>query len=646
MTCFYFPLTEKRVCEQNVSSSTSILYDTLTPGLCFVTPYGIVEVVNDDRAIPCYVSESTSQLVFATDLKKQMKLYHNAVAKRQARDQKHLLNVAVMSLARRKLLRQAHDAQSSTTDEVAAMGTCSKASKDVSSFVDAIRQAYLVCGDVPHLASSAPKRKELEDPSAPASSFPDRIVECKLLPDQRPRLVGYCDKDDPAAFHNLLLLDGLAKSYTNSNRIFIQRRLLTTSYSLDGERYYCPVCYQCFTSKPGYKYHVDMESCVKKAQIKSKAEQQQRDIIESRALQLVDQYRIVDIKSEVDVAMRPDVRGQQSQNLNDNHGIHNAQLNENTDQTADDANVIHPDAVLAQLESELYRALGQSIGPIYPDTWRALGYRKAPKSAMKQITRNEIITGVSTTNKNTGSRIGESTVNDASVSAKSALGAVSGLASTPKPIIPSPTIIDIRPLAQEIDAGRYPSMKRFVNEDPDGRDTECAICKQVDPPSFGKSKGHHGDIDEKVLPCDFCRQVEHYTCAITKFTIKYPEPCDDFMCHNCIGVVSTRRTRAERRRLEKLISTNADSATLESFVLQQPGVNQEKQKEIVSLTNGIVRDREFECVAAQGRRLDELNILLRDAQARLSLAIDVEDINEHRLSLLGTLHSDGDHEIL
>jgi hypothetical protein len=638
----FFSTVEKRVCEQVSTSNTLIPFDTLTPGLCFVTPYGIVEVINDDRAIPYYDFESPNEVDFTTNLRKQMKLYNNAVLKRQNRDQKQMVNVAILSLARRILLRQAYDDHRRMSRYVPVRSDDKK-----DSFVDAVRYAYLVCGDVPNRSSNEPIRKDLEDPSAPASSFPDRIVECKLLPDQRPRYIGDYDKDDPATIHNFRPLEGLAKAYSDSDRIFIQRRLLTTPYSIDSERYYCPVCYQCFTSKPGYKYHVEAESCVKKAQSKSQVTQQHLSMIESRAIQLVEQNSMVDVKSSVDVVTTHRVSDRQLRNVQENHTIQAAEAIETPElkadtNIADDTKLMHPDAILAQLESEMYRALGQTIGPIYPEVWKVLGYRKALPKSKKQAKRNDGIAPspvVQKKNRNTTS-IEQAVV----VSPKAASTTAVALSSIPKPILPSPPIIDIRPLAQEIDAGRYPSMKRYVCEDADGRDAECAICKSVEPPLIITSNGPTDGV-EKLLPCDFCRQAEHYVCAITKFTIKYPEPCDDFMCHNCIGVVATRRTRAERRRLEKLISINADSAALEAVVLQQPIVHQKKQQEIISLTNGIVRDREFECVAAQGRRLDELHILLRDAQTRLSLALDAEDINHHRLSLIDTLYSDNGNQI-
>jgi hypothetical protein len=146
-------------------------------------------------------------------------------------------------------------------------------------------------------------------------------------------------------------------------------------------------------------------------------------------------------------------------------------------------------------------------------------------------------------------------------------------------------------------------------------------------------------VDQQLIPCDFCQQVEHFSCAQTKFILKTPEPGDDFMCHNCIGIVSARRLRAEKRRLEKMHS-NEETAFMPSLEQRYSNADPAKYKELQVLTSGVVRDREFECVAAQGCRLDELAVLLRDAKARLSLRLDVMSMNQTRQNLIETIYND------
>ena len=82
------------------------------------------------------------------------------------------------------------------------------------------------------------------------------------------------------------------------------------------------------------------------------------------------------------------------------------------------------------------------------------------------------------------------------------------------------------------------------------------------------------------------------------------------MCHACIGVVLARRVRAEKRRLEKL------------------NLNQEQASEDLTtkmeLSKGVVVGQEFECVAAQGKRLAELSQLLKDACRRMMLELEIQ----------------------
>jgi hypothetical protein len=624
-----FPFKDKRVCDQVNTFNTPVLFDTLTPGMCFVSPYGIVEVVSDDRAIPFNTAVSGNQIDASANLKKQVKLYQSALYKHEAREQKNMMNISIMSYVRRLLLRRLYDDYRSDFKVVGS----------ASAYADAIRNVYSTFGSAPLPGTIASKRKELIDPAAPADSFPDRIVECILIPDQRSRYIGHCKKDDSSCL-NFTLLEGLGQAYFDSNRIFLQRRLLTIPYCVDSERYHCPACYQCFASKPGYKYHVDTESCIKKASSRASALQERQLAVESKAQQIVDRCNI--ISSRVCDQSETINETQSHEPLFERGNTQQIHRDESTEPEVDavDAQIDSlqlPDLVLAQLYSELYRALGQTIGPMYPEVWKALGYKKPSKKVVKQ---NKSVVQATNTNEAKKTILDKSTATSANIASYKAASIAKPVPTLiSKPTLPSLSIIDIHPLVQEIDAGRYPSMKRYGSNGEDDRDANCAICKQVDPPVPVTIKGDHCE-HEDLKPCNFCRQVEHYSCAITKFAIKYPESCDDFMCHNCIGVVSTRRSRAERRRLEKLRSLNKDKTTMEATTFQQDVVNLTKQQEIVELSNGIVHGREYECVATQGRRLDDLNILLRDSKARLSLLLDVDELYQNRQSLIDTMFNE------
>lgn len=256
--------------------------------------------------------------------------------------------------------------------------------------------------------------------------------------------------------------------------------------------------------------------------------------------------------------------------------------------------------------------------------------------------------------------------------------------ANPKPPGP-PVIVDMMVLVEEIDTGRYPSIKRFYGEHSD----VCVLCR-----------GGTGDL----FRCVFCSNTEHLECVRTKLTIREPEPEDDFMCHRCIQIVLARRSRAEKRRLKKReewlgkagipdpsVATNLENKLMSPATMLSPAntlpvnpaiamlnpsalnpvvqaaatVERElvwNQSEFDShvktydkcptggpggliccalcsssysrLLTNTAKEMETQTVAKIGREVCELVELLRDAQLRLQQAVDVSNANECRRNLL------------
>jgi hypothetical protein len=175
-------------------------------------------------------------------------------------------------------------------------------------------------------------------------------------------------------------------------------------------------------------------------------------------------------------------------------------------------------------------------------------------------------------------------------------------------------IIDTRVFLGEIEAGRFPSMKRFTDQ----HETKCSICKKAEN-IIEEIKG------DALLSCNFCKRAVHLTCVRTKWHFKKPEPHDDFLCHRCVQHVINMRSRAEKRRIEKLGEEPV------------PVNNSEEGKARMQLTKGAVPGREYECVAEQGRQVIELNELLRDAQTRVAQNLCTVATNRSRLAMLESL---------
>jgi len=93
-------------------------------------------------------------------------------------------------------------------------------------------------------------------------------------------------------------------------------------------------------------------------------------------------------------------------------------------------------------------------------------------------------------------------------------------------------LVDVSVLVEEIDTGRYPSMKRYKGAHQDF----CVVCKSQEGVKYC---------------CEFCPQTNHMQCLKSKVNVKEPKLEDDFMCHSCIQRSLARRARAEKRRLAK-----------------------------------------------------------------------------------------------
>lgn len=661
----------------------------LPPGARFATTkyHGlVVTVVRDDRAVP------TAAL--AEDAKQRLKVYYSAVSKRGVHARKACLNVAVASRARRALLQEAHDAEEIAAAAAAAAGQQQQQTDTTAA--EAVAEAYssshyanktLLVGLKQQLRNlqqaAAPKALPLmEDPSAPVASYPDRIVECILLPDRRPRMVPVRGGDN-----DFTQLEGLATAeepqlFGSAVRVYMQRRLLTTQYSEDASRYYCPKCWQCFLSKPGLKYHMDADACTKKTAKDAAAAAEQLASIDLRAKQLrlataattrnkavaapvlvagaaahdkrkkppplasddallLDREPAEGFRSSTGKFAGPRVKAEQpvpastADAADVSVGL-TTNPNSNTKDEVDvDDDLVSPDEVIAQLEAELYLSQGKMIGPMYPEVWKALGYEKPKKIKPAKQKRQSKGPPRKRRRKNGAAAEPEE---EAALSAIDLLGPP--LVFPSRIVLPEPAIIDTRTLVQEVDAGRYPSIKRFGDNNNE-HDSKCAICKEIAPPTplvVGQ---------QNLIPCDFCKQVVHFSCVRTRFTLKDPEPDDDFMCHNCIGIIAARRSRAEKRRLEKLkpdVVTAAPTGSAIALLLHNEeaklhGTDTNNMiNNTIELTNGVVAGREFECLAAQGRRMEELSVLLRDAQTRLAMSLEVAAMNQARRSLLETIY--------
>lgn len=586
------PLTtfdpENKVCQQGPNvGSKNIVLPVLEAGSKFVTQFGVVEVVKDDRAVP---TGTTSQLP-----KKGTRKYAAARIPWEAKNAKIHEEIAKILRIRKKRI-----------DSLFESGNLRK---------DSMFYAYYG-GDPKEKKISAtalPKLNEIpKDPTHLEESFPDRIVECRLCPDLRKRSVS--NQLNPSG---LLQNCDSASANVKPMTLFLQRKLLAQEYREEATNYVCQKCGKDFASQPGVTYHIKSDACGQKNATKRERREERENRIEQSATKMM----LVGIEVE----SRPRVHKKRSKASNQSKWERKKKRRERG---------IYAEAVLslgfklvkADMDLSEYPVLSKSDEPALFDNgmvWRNDEYAMADDEAAGiQFHAPETILGTLRKKleeerrllalkdadlkhgpmyKTVFQSLGYKKPRKRGIAAIQARVSKRQRKSTQEPA-PLPPIIDTRALADEVDAGRYPSIKR--NKDQEHADF-CILCKD----------------GGELICCDFCTNTEHLFCIRTKFTVKDPEPEDDFMCHRCIQSVLGKRSRAEKRRLEKQ---------------KNDRLRQRQQLIEDSKRNpGLQRGMEYPYMAARGQEVSEILILMQDARKRLEQSMGTLKMNNVRRRVMG-----------
>ena len=527
--------SDHKICVARKKTNT-MPFPPLVPGTKYVTKFGVVEILADNRAIPkhCDTTKNTS---------KSYPSSRNALAVKTRVRRERLLRLYQNNRMGQKAVWQAYG-------------------------VDPMRPA------VDKKKPAAPQ----DGPDLLDESYPDRIVECVLIPDGRTFIKGGVDSDDDVKDELMQVPSSEVKQRGLSPygaKLFLRRSMIEENYSPSVPVYVCDDCGQKFASQAGYSYHYRSRVCITRAKARAAAARQRLKMVESNleiALKRIDRP---DKKVKKDVAVYPQVWLSLGFKFLPKS---QAKREEAVQKAREEKDLERPDELLHRLQNELMRDGNRRHGAIYPGVFESLGFRRPPpwwkiqkeqeREAKRKLQKEQ----------------------------QKLMKELERQKRRP------PAIIDIRVLADEAVSGRYPSMKRHTGEHHD----VCSICK----------KGG------TLFCCDFCPKTVHIECIRTKHTIKDPEPQDDFMCHHCIQHIMNMRNRAEKRRIMKqkaALRRNGQDATVSSVV---PVAELEFESD-------------YHAVAAFGHELRDISELLSDARARLGRAIGIAKMNETRRSLLG-----------
>lgn len=578
----------------------------------FVTSFGVVRVIKDDRATPLKGSIS--------DLSKMKKEAASAASKFE----NSMRNFYIQRFSQLRIRRE-------NINALYQKGVVSQKS---------IFKSYL---------DPMNERKKIVRPQNPLELpefFPDRIVECEWIADNRTRFVGSNREEQD---HTLEKVSGLGKLY-------LQRRMLTEKYDEDGSVYFCDACGKGFPVVPSYTYHSDRKPCKRRNEIEKNRRSEMEISIRKHANALREVQAVVQKairrtpkrkKHKLETAVYPEVlialgfQFRKRDETDSNEIIRlavaglragsepeppSSQTNSASAQATatqapvapkqapakpvptlkpvkkEDPPLEDPTIVMHDLQKDLKREMriadDKVLGSMYTEVYHSLGFQYPGLPIPKAIVAKKkiIVIKKSSAPKKKKPKKKKSLDPAPKPVPSAALVTAPAPPRVPRTTHPLPAIIDPQALVDEALAGRYPSIRRFEGEHGD----RCSVCKRY---------GH-------LLCCDFCETVEHWKCFRTKFTTKALEPGESFMCHKCIGVVIARRNRAEKRLADK------------NFESKRKGDKESDRND---------GNRQHRIVAKKGQETCEIMELLRDSQNRLNQSVARMEMNDLRRQMLAEM---------
>jgi len=294
------PKSSKR--KRKRRSSNLPPHPPLTPGDQFVTIYGVVQVISDNRIPSDY---GTTRI--EDNIKLLTRQYHNRKKRLQEIKKKTMVYVALVQMQRRNRLIRLNDHYRSernngkvldheeqdtklAVDIWAVYCTCTTPKDVLTGFsAQQIWQRQGLIGRPPPTWNGAEcnpfpnvKKKNVHswdpgtNPMVPKDSFPDRIVECILIPDSRPKCWRKEVKDPKKeCFEQVLAAESIdttrleqskAKGEEYGMKLYIRRQTLTQVYDPLESIYTCSLCGKKFKTWEQLRAHLLTNICRKKSE--------------------------------------------------------------------------------------------------------------------------------------------------------------------------------------------------------------------------------------------------------------------------------------------------------------------------------------------------------------------------------------------
>ena len=252
-------------------------FEELKPGSKHVTKYGIVEVIADSRLASVHhkskLPRANAVQRFLDD-KSSFTCKQRAVAEimytggRMRREQLQKMYLKSIDI-------ESHSTGLSRNSDALSVWNMYCHSITPHQILHEMMSWKDVNGDL--FADAQAVSFDREDIRVPRDFYPDRIVECVLVNDERTRICSKHDDDQ----HNTSALNGAAPKM----RLFLARKELVARYDKSDPSYICSTCRKSFCDVIAWKYHVNGNLCT--VDLTSKQEERIRRL-ETREEEILD----------------------------------------------------------------------------------------------------------------------------------------------------------------------------------------------------------------------------------------------------------------------------------------------------------------------------------------------------------------------
>ena len=273
-------------------------FGPLVNGARYITKFGVVEVVADDRMPVRNDDKSSSRNQPKVDTTLSVRTFLKRQARFAERRDRVIDEIASGSRYRREELQQLYMASKCSNSKV---GMPLLQEKVWSLYCKSLTLKQLLTDGLSWSCSNeslSEKGKKIErflddDPRYPVNLYPDRIVECKLVEDERDYIVvsSNCGSN-PMAHENETAIDfeyDVREKPKNANgtiapmRLYITCKELTREYDASKPCYVCSICGKCYCYREGIRYHLSNSLCTENNVVEIEERQRRVEAIENNA---------------------------------------------------------------------------------------------------------------------------------------------------------------------------------------------------------------------------------------------------------------------------------------------------------------------------------------------------------------------------